>query len=591
MEIYQKRRNLFELKYQALRRNYKLVGAARILAFLAMVYFFYLSMRHENYNYLYVSIGLVVVFIILLRFHGMLSWSMRFQQALRDINADEEAFIHQDIRNFDDGKSFEVADHPYSFDLDIFGPRSLFQYLNRTASYVGQSKLAELLNTPLKAVQITENQDAIKELSQKVEWRQEIFAYSKIAAVDKATYEHLKRWSGATVTALSKVSLAVAYILPALLLGTIVAYFVVDHFIWGYLISLLFSFNLIASFFNMKRIQEEIGGADKIHETINNYALILKKVEKEPFVSAKMKAYLAVFKQDDFQASKAFKELSEHFEKLYTVANLFVNIAFNGLFQYHVHALHKLLVWKAKNGSKVSAVVDCIGELEALNSIANFSYNNRSYTFPVFSTERKMQFKDLGHPLIAAIKRVCNDIDFSEQRFVILTGSNMSGKSTFLRTVGINLVLAGIGAPICASKASFFPMPIYVSMRLTDSLEDSESYFYAEVKRLKLIMEEAHRQPSFVLLDEILRGTNSDDKQSGTIGVILKLIQEQTFGVIATHDLEVCAITAQHPQILMNKCFEVEIQDDDLRFDYKIRPGVCQNKNATFIMKKMQIID
>lgn len=202
-----------------------------------------------------------------------------------------------------------------------------------------------------------------------------------------------------------------------------------------------------------------------------------------------------------------------------------------------------------------------------------------------------MQFKDLGHPLIAAKKRVCNDIDFSEQRFVILTGSNMSGKSTFLRTVGINLVLAGIGAPICASKASFFPMPIYVSMRLTDSLEDSESYFYAEVKRLKLIMEEAHRQPSFVLLDEILRGTNSDDKQSGTIGVILKLIQEQTFGVIATHDLEVCAITAQHPQILMNKCFEVEIQDDDLRFDYKIRPGVCQNKNATFIMKKMQIID
>lgn len=167
----------------------------------------------------------------------------------------------------------------------------------------------------------------------------------------------------------------------------------------------------------------------------------------------------------------------------------------------------------------------------------------------------------------------------------------MSGKSTFLRTVGVNLVLAGIGAPVCATKATFFPLPLLVSMRLTDSLEDSESYFYAEVKRLKMIIEQVQDESCFVLLDEILRGTNSDDKQSGTIGVILKLIREQTYGVIATHDLEVCNTTHDHPAILTNKCFEVEIKEDDLHFDYKIRDGICQNKNATFIMKKMQIID
>ena len=236
-------------------------------------------------------------------------------------------------------------------------------------------------------------------------------------------------------------------------------------------------------------------------------------------------------------------------------------------------------------------VIDIVGEVEAFNSLGNYSYNNRSYTFPVLNDTKKMSFQNLGHPLLNAKKRVTNDIDFSNQRFVVLTGSNMSGKSTFLRTIGVNLVLAGIGAPICATKATFFPLPLLVSMRLTDSLEDSESYFYAEVKRLKMIIEQVQSEPCFVLLDEILRGTNSDDKQSGTIGVIHKLIREQTYGMIATHDLEVCNTTNEYPTVLMNKCFEVEIRNDDLHFDYKIRDGICQNKNATFIMKKMQIID
>jgi DNA mismatch repair ATPase MutS len=166
----------------------------------------------------------------------------------------------------------------------------------------------------------------------------------------------------------------------------------------------------------------------------------------------------------------------------------------------------------------------------------------------------------------------------------------MSGKSTFLRTLGVNMVLAGVGSPICASAANIHPMQVLVSMRLSDSLTDSESYFFAEVKRLKEIMDTLESKKCFVLLDEILRGTNSDDKRNGTIEVIKKMIAKNAIGAIATHDLEVCLTTNQYPNILANKCFEVEIVNNDLVFDYKLRDGICQNKSASFLMKKMGVI-
>ncbi|KZE82256.1 DNA mismatch repair protein MutS [Myroides marinus] len=591
MEIYQKRQLLFNNQYNAIRSKYKLVGAIRLLVFLAIICFFYLALAKADTFYLYIVGGAVIAFLILLRIHVGYSWRMRYVQALKDVNRDELSFLEKDERPFEDGSEFKTTEHPYAFDLDIFGYKSLYQYLNRTATFIGKQKLADLLKGKLSANEILENQEAVKELSQKAEWRQEINAYSKLANLDDKSYQRLKKWSETEVLTISKFTRLLSYILPILLGVAIVLYFLLDIEVMGYVISSLFSINLIMTLSHIKYIQRELGGADKIHETIESCSAIIKRIEKESFVTEKMKSYISELNKDSFQASKELKELSRLFEQLETVANIFVMVVFNGFIQYHVHALYKFLDWKKEKGHLVPKSIEIIGEVEALNSLANFSYNNRYYTFPVISEEGKMSFTNLGHPLLNEKKRVCNDIDFSNQRFVILTGSNMSGKSTFLRTIGVNLVLAGIGAPICATKASFFPLPLFVSMRLTDSLEDSESYFYAEVKRLKMIIEQVREESCFVLLDEILRGTNSDDKQSGTIGVIHKLIRENTYGVIATHDLEVCETTNKFPDILINKCFEVEIKEDDLHFDYKIRDGVCQNKNATFIMRKMEIID
>ncbi|MHC5353577.1 MutS-related protein [Myroides sp. LJL115] len=591
MGIYSKNIELFEKKYDKIRKKYKVVASCRLVVFLAILYFFYLALAREDFYYMYISLGFIVVFVIFLKLHLQYKWKMQYAHALLQVNQKELDFVKNGIADFDDGKEFIDPSHPFSYDLDLFGAKSLFEYLNRTASYIGKVELSKLLKNGVDTKEIEQNQKAIKELSQKIEWRQQINAFSSMCDLDQNAYEKIVKWKNIPVVLQNKTTMALAYICPILLWSCIGIYFFVESIALGYIISTMFSINLLLSISKTREIQRQLGGSDDLSKTINSYSAILDLVERQSFTTPKMQAYLQEFIQGGSKASKKIKTLYHLFERLETVNNLFVMVLFNGFGQYHIHVLQKLLHFKKDNADILLSSINSVGQIEALNSLANFSYNNRDFCFPTLSKDKQMFFTDLGHPLLNPTKRVCNDISFDKERFVILTGSNMSGKSTFLRTIGVNLVLAKMGAPICASSASFIDLPLYVSMGVSDSLKDSESYFYAEVKRLELIIKACQKQPTFVLLDEILRGTNSEDKQSGTIGVILKLISQKTYGIIATHDLEVCNITYDYPQILTNKCFEVEIKQEDLFFDYKIREGVCQNKNATFIMKKMQIID
>jgi DNA mismatch repair ATPase MutS len=254
--------------------------------------------------------------------------------------------------------------------------------------------------------------------------------------------------------------------------------------------------------------------------------------------------------------------------------------------------LYNLEKWKRKQGAQVEDWLKLLGEMEALNSLANLAYNNPSFCKPELSKTPTLIADDLGHPLIRDEKRVNNSISFDGQQFVILTGSNMSGKSTFLRTVGINLVLARTGSMVCARNFVFYPFDVYVSMRITDSLQDSESFFYAELKRLQTIIQHLEQgQPTFILLDEILRGTNSNDKRNGTIGLIRKLAGMRAFGIIATHDVIVAELIREYPEYIANNCFEAEIKNDELLFDYRLKQGVCTKLSASFLMKKMGVIE
>jgi len=525
-----------------------------------------------------------------MRFHSKLSFNKKFNETLLEINENEFSFLNRESIPFENGQEFHDYHHPYAYDLDIFGEHSLFQHLNRTATFIGKKTLAKQLLQLLPNDEILKNQKAIKELSEKSDWRQEFLAFAKISQDSQTTYEGLLKWSKFFSTPLSRKTIYISYLTPVLFLGSFFGYMFSTQSVFLSAMSYLFVFNLAVLGYNLKRIQIEIANAGNIDNVIRQYGMLLKKIEEEKFHSEKLIDLQQRLNFQSKNASDHLNKLSELFSRMDSISNLVSALLFNGTFLFNIHVLKQLLEWKKEHAENLEEWLEVIGEFEMLNSLANFSYNNKDFVFPALNTDFKIDFSDLSHPLLNADSRVGNDVQFYPQSFMILTGSNMSGKSTFLRSLGINMVLSGIGSVICASKASVHPLPVLVSMLLSDSLSDSESYFFAEIKRLKQIMDELENKPAFVLLDEILRGTNSDDKRNGTIGVIKKVIAKNAVGAIATHDIEVCLTTNEYPEILTNKCFEVEIRDNDLYFDYKLRDGICKNKSASFLMEKMGVI-
>ena len=590
MHAYTVLKETYSQQLIALKQTHLWISMVRIaLVCIALICFYFFITSLEFIPF---AIGLVsiVVFPFILVWHRKKTAEILFKETLVTILSEEIAYLENKELPFGSGVEYNDINHPYAFDLDIFGQKSLFQHLNRTATYLGKTKLALSLQSILPNNKIQQNQEAIKELSGKLEWRQEILARAKIANDNKEVYDSIVDWSSEKAAVVPVYIRVISFVFPLVLFGLFITAVFSDSGIYLNVAEAMFVINLMILSLQRKVIKDELVHADKIETLLSQYSLILNNIETQDVVSPKLKDLKEKLIDADLTASQQLNTLSKLFAKVETINNVIGSVFMNGLFLYHIHSLHALLKWKVAHASKVTVWISVIAEIEMLNSYANLSYNNPDFVFPTLNTDYSIQLKDAGHPLIDQKKRVCNDVVFEEGRFIILTGSNMSGKSTFLRTLGVNMVLAGAGAPVCASAASIHPLPVIVSMRLSDSLSDSESYFFAEVKRLKQLMLALDEQKCFVLLDEILRGTNSDDKRSGTIGVLKKILAKRGVGIVATHDLEVCNTTSEYPEQLSNKCFEVEIVNDELVFDYKLREGICKNKSATFLMKKMGVI-
>ena len=349
--------------------------------------------------------------------------------------------------------------------------------------------------------------------------------------------------------------------------------------------------NLLVFFSFVGKMQKSKLGFENTYRLLHAFQRSITQIEQASGLGSSR--FVSLQKQlsaEQSSASKSISRLSRLLDDLDSVGNILVSIPLNIFTFYHLHAYRKLLDWKRTYAQHITPWLTVIAEVEVLHSFATFAYNNPTFAYPSLNDQQLISFEGLGHPLIPAKDRIDNSISFALHRFVILTGSNMSGKSTFLRALGVNMLLASMGLPVCAQKATIHPMPLLVSMRLSDSLSDGKSYFFAEINRLRSIMETLAQAPCFVLLDELLRGTNSEDKQSGTFKIIEKMVLLKAIGVIATHDLEVCALSEKYPEVLQNKCFESQIVDGELYFDYTLKEGICQNKNATFLMEKMGII-
>jgi DNA mismatch repair ATPase MutS len=590
MEVYKVKKEAYSEALYKINKKYNSISILRLLTIVFFLVSLYYYIKTSTVFFMVLAVLLLVLFIVLMRFHSRLLFQKKIKQALLAINENEIAYLNREKIPFEHGLEFNDFHHPYAYDLDIFGDHSVFQNLNRTATFIGKKTLAKQLLTLLPNEEIVRNQQAIHELDEKLNWRQEFLALAKVSEDTKSGYETLLQWNSFTGSPLSKVSVVFSFVLPLLFLVTFIAYVVTSNSAFLSVISLLVVINLGFLGLFLKRIQIEIANASNIDKTIKQFGLLMQKIEEESFQSQKLKdlQQKLTFKKEN--ASVHLKQLASLFGNMDSIGNFVTAILFNATFLFNVHVLKALLQWKKEHTEALENWLEVIGEFEMLNSLANFSHNNPSFTYPTLNTDFQIDFSNLSHPLLNPATRIGNEVQFHPQSFMILTGSNMSGKSTFLRSLGINMVLAGMGSSVCADKANVHPLPVLVSMRLSDSLSDSESYFFAEIKRLKQIMEALEETPAFVLLDEILRGTNSDDKRNGTIEVVKKVIAKKAIGAIATHDIEVCLTTNDYPNVLTNKCFEVEIHNDELHFDYKLRDGICQNRSATFLMKKMGVI-
>ncbi|MDM1384355.1 DNA mismatch repair protein [Myroides marinus] len=590
MENYIELINTYNKELNKIKFKHNIVSLLRIVLIFIIIILIYCWFIKNESLIIYCTIICIVLFIPLLKIHDKLIWQKQLKNELIKINENEIMYLQKSKIPFKNGTEYIDQKHSYSFDLDLFGENSLYQHLNRCGTYIGEKKLSKILLSQYTKDEILENQQAISEMENNIIWRQKINAIANLTNDTKLNYEKLLSWKDNNKFQMSNFFVFISHFNPIALFTLIFIFLLTSNQASIYLISLLFTTNICILFFYYRKIKSQIHGFDKIHDIIQKYSYILEEIENQSFNSIKLNKLKNSLQQNQVFSSKKINDLSKLFQQLDSIDNVFGAILINGFFLYHIKIVKKINNWKHNYSSFIETWLDTIGELETINSFANMYHNNKDFIFPEINNDLIIRFHSIGHPLINNHKRVTNSIDFTNNKLVILTGSNMSGKSTFLRTLGINMVLAGIGSPICAKEANINPLRVLVSMRQNDSLNDSESYFFSEVKRLKSIIDDLEQNICFVLLDEILRGTNSDDKQIGTIGVIENLISKNAIGTIATHDLEVCETSIKYPDYLVNKCFEVEIINDHLLFDYKLKDGVCKNKSASFLMKKMNII-
>jgi hypothetical protein len=588
--IYTELKEKYSAAYQKLVGQYNIISALRLILVISFLIAAYNYLDGFGIVWLSVFLASLGAFIYLLIVHEKTGRKRDLFKALTDVNKNEALFLQREFVAFEDGIEFSEENHPYAYDIDILGQHSLFQHLNRCGTYPGKKRLAERLKSGLSTNEIQKNQEAVMELSHQLDFRQKMLAVASMKKDNQKLFENILKWSELPNPPFSIFIRILSFVMPLVFFSNLIFYLITFNDISANLITYLFLANLALLYSQLKKIQQQILSADKVRNVMRQYGLIITEIENLNVNCDKLKALQHKLKNEKTDSGIALQKLSALFNSLEAIQNFLGAVIFNGLFLYHLHVLYAIIKWKEDNANKIKEWLDVIAEMEMLNSFANFSYNNPTFAFPELNSSYELSFENMGHPLLDPNKRVDNTVNFSNKPFIILTGSNMSGKSTFLRSIGVNMVLAAAGSVVCAEKAKIHPMKLYVSMRLSDSLADSESYFYAEIKRLHEIMAHLDHERAFVLLDEILRGTNSDDKRNGTIGVVKKLIDKKAFGAIATHDLEVCNTTSEFPDYLSNKCFEVEIKEDNLNFDYKLKEGISQNKSASFLMEKMGII-
>ncbi len=571
--------------------KYKYIAFLRIVVFLigsiASIYF--ANNRNASLTFFVLFVTCALFFFLVYR-HNKIRHERDQAKFMAQINEMEIKRLEGDLSGLDNGSEFNDNSHPYSSDLDIFGRHSLFQLVNRTATTPGRIMIASWLRNRAPWEELSSRQGAVDELASETEWRQEFQAsampYSQSGSDLTGFYDWLQTPSTIYSNTFPD---RLKILLPGITLTALAGLFWFHLPYYWFILSLFLNGLVLSRVFQLVKTTGEY--TSKSVQDIKAFYLLIIKAEQKDFRCDYLLKLQKSLVEDSVSASNQIRLLKGYLQWFEARANIFYFLL-NLIFLLDIHLLSKAERWKENNRKRVRAWIDTIATLEAICSFAGTLFTHDEFNLPEIGSAYKLEISEAGHPLIARKERICNDFVIQEKgTVIIITGSNMSGKSTFLRTLGINLVLGLAGGPVCAKKATIPYVRLFSGMRTTDNLEEHISSFYAELKRIRQLLDllETSEESVFYLLDEILKGTNSKDRHKGTEALIHQLIMDNCIGLVSTHDIALGELAAKSDHVL-NFSFSSNIINNEIVFDYKINPGICKSFNTSKLMENMGII-
>ena len=591
-EYYQKQIDHYTARLKQIKKRRNLITLAKLLTFGYMIFLIYLLINHSTQPLLLLGIGAILVFIFLTLWDSQIIYRQHLIEELLRINTLESDYLAGNFSALDQGERFNDPAHPYAHDLDLFGEDSLFQHLNRTVTFSGTQKLVSWLLSLSKDPEVIHSrQQAAEELCAEPEWCQHFRAAGALHPTQALDAVILK--SGPTESPFFSKHSTVRLILWIANTIVIVSWAVTSFTPLPFSISLVLSLlQLSALALYIKKINAYHQRLNLFLKTISNYLPLVRLIHDQSFRSPYLQKIRHSLFTPESNSLQALTQLHRIQNSLDQRGNIVIAFILNGLYLKDFHTLLRLDHWRKKYGPDIETWTDVLSEADALISMANYRFNHPAYCLPVICQDRLLDTEEIGHPLLKSERNVTNDFSIrSLHQIAIVTGANMAGKSTFLRTIGVNLILAQSGNVVCSRYFAFQPMTLFTSMRTTDSLSKYTSYFHAELLRLQQLVNIAQQEDKvFIILDEMLKGTNSVDKLNGSLAFLKRILSYPISGLVATHDLALGELADDFPEHFFNVCFEIVHSGSQITYDYKLHPGISSNMNASILLKQMGLI-
>lgn len=583
--FYQTKIQTFKTQEKNIRHTSNLYLAAKLSAFCTSAYFGYLSFTAYSHNHLILALLMFIIYLYLYVKDDNCRKRMELLARMQRVCEHETASLQGDFSHFQNGAEYIDSQHEFSFDLDLFGENSLFHRINRTITQKGSDRLAHKLSHLFtEAEAITRQQEAIQELSAHTDWRIRFMAHPYIS-------NHLEQLSTFIQNNQSS-HFFVRSLLPYLIVSATIGSFTLaltGVLSWHYF-EALFLLNLLISTLFRKTLNKTNLHVEKLHKDFIAYRLILNDIHQADFQAQALQDIRQKLFGGKTDSLQAFHELSRILNLFNLRGSDVIYITFNGFLLFDVLLIKCFMPWCRQHLPHIEQWLDSIAEMDALVSMSNYAWNHPTDTYAEIlneATHHVIQAEEVSHPFLDRSKAVPNSFTLSKQNIAIVTGANMAGKSTFLRTIGISYILANNGMPVCARTFRFSIVSLFSSMRTTDDLTKDISYFHAELLRLKQLTEHVQSHPfTLIILDEILKGTNSKDKLEGSILFLREISLYPVSAIIATHDLELAKLEKENGQLYSNYRFEIELSSD-IRYTYKIEKGIAQNLNASYLLSNM----